>query len=74
MFFHVWSTGSLAGPPKPRKSEEANSPGEGITFQIGLNIGMKEIGSWSPERITSFFDGVAKVLTAKSGLDGGNKQ
>ena len=36
----------------------------GVRFYIDLKISAAEIGTWTPERIASFFDGLAKVQSA----------
>jgi hypothetical protein len=45
----------------------ATAPTPGIHFNIDVSVDMAEIASWGPDRITAFFEGVAKVLAAKSG-------
>jgi hypothetical protein len=45
-------------------------PGPGVVqFQINVNVEMKEFAGWSPDRITAFFGGIAKVLAAKGGIE-----
>lgn len=39
---------------------------QGFTrFYIGVNVSMDEVRDWSPSRITNFFEGIAKVITAR---------
>ena len=45
---------------------ETVKPG-GISFTVHCNVDMKEINTWSADRITAFFAGVAQVLAAKAG-------
>lgn len=48
-------------PPQPTVTAQ------GIRFSIDLNVDMAEISTWSADRITAFFAGVAKVMAAKQG-------
>lgn len=34
-------------------------------FYIGVNLSMDEVKEWSPQRITQFFEGIAKVIGAR---------
>jgi hypothetical protein len=45
------------------------STGDGVHFNLAINIDMKEMGTWGPERITAFFAGFAQVLAAKGALE-----
>lgn len=53
--------GRDAAPPQPTVTAQ------GIRFSIDLNVDMAEISTWSADRITAFFAGVAKVMAAKQG-------
>lgn len=54
--------GREATPPLP-----TTMTAQGIRFSIDLNVDMAEISTWSADRITAFFAGVAKVMAAKQG-------
>lgn len=41
----------------------------GVQFQINVDVDMKEFATWTPERITAFFKGVADVLSAKGAIE-----
>lgn len=41
----------------------------GVQFSVDVNVDMKEIATWSPERINAFFAGIAQVLAAKGGME-----
>lgn len=41
-------------------------PEGAIVFNVNIAVSMKEIGSWPKERISAFFDGLAKVISAKA--------
>ena len=38
-----------------------------VQFNISVSVDMSEFSEWAPERITAFFAGIAKVLSAKGG-------
>lgn len=39
---------------------------EGFTrFYIGVNVSVDEMKSWSPQKITEFFQGIAMVIGAR---------
>lgn len=39
---------------------------QGFTrFYIGVNVSESELRDWSPQRITTFFEGIAKVIKAR---------
>lgn len=40
-------------------------PQGGIRFQISVSIDWSEFENWTPDRITAFMDGIAKVMAAK---------
>jgi phage anti-repressor protein len=44
-------------------------PGGAVQFHINIDVSMTEFAGWTPERISAFFNGMAKVLAAKSGLE-----
>jgi hypothetical protein len=41
----------------------------GVQFQINVDVDMKEFATWTPERISAFFAGVAQVLSAKGAVE-----
>lgn len=41
----------------------------GVNFEIAMTVDMAEFATWKPERITAFFNGIAAVLAAKSGME-----
>ncbi len=42
------------------------APQEGVVqFHVTVNVSMKQLAGWAPDRITAFFGGVAQVLAAK---------
>lgn len=41
----------------------------GVQFQINVDVDMKEFATWTPERISAFFAGVAQVLSAKGAIE-----
>ena len=40
----------------------------GVSFSVDIRVGMDELAGWSADRISAFFDGLAKVISAKGGL------
>jgi hypothetical protein len=44
-------------------------PGGGVQFSINIDVSMTEFAGWTPDRISAFFNGMAKVLAAKSGIE-----
>lgn len=40
-----------------------------LNFHVDVSVDLAEMGTWSPERISMFFQGVAMVLTAKGKLE-----
>lgn len=38
--------------------------GGGIVFNITCRVGIAEMREWTPERITAFFNGIARVVCA----------
>ena len=44
-------------------------PGGAVQFNINIDVSMTELSGWTPDRISAFFNGMAKVLAAKSGLE-----
>lgn len=56
-------------PKAPPAHTAATVPGGGgVNFQIAVNVDMAELSGWGADRITAFFSGVAKVLSAKANL------
>jgi hypothetical protein len=58
-------------PPQSRSRVPFPHAGGGVAFNVRLQVEMSELATWSPERITAFFAGIAQVLAAKgtSGLE-----
>lgn len=52
-------------------SYSAQSPAGGVDFNITVHVDMKEFGTWQPDRISSFFGGIAQVLAAKANVEKG---
>jgi hypothetical protein len=40
-----------------------------VQFHVDIRVTMKEMATWSPDRITAFFGGLAQVLAAKKGAE-----
>jgi hypothetical protein len=40
-----------------------------VAFNVQVRVNMAEFADWTPDRISSFFNGIAKVLAAKSGIE-----
>jgi hypothetical protein len=40
-----------------------------VQFSFNIDVDMKEMGTWAPERIAAFFAGIAAVLAAKGSLE-----
>ncbi len=40
-----------------------------IKIEISARIQVSELETWSPERIEKLFDGLAKIVAARDGLD-----
>jgi len=53
--------------PPPPPAERKQQVGDGITFSVNINIAMSEMQGWHPQRIAAFFEGLAKVVSAKEG-------
>lgn len=53
---------SVVSPAPARHATEG-----GINFDVSINVSMAEMRDWTPERIASFFAGMAQVLAAKNG-------
>jgi hypothetical protein len=49
----------------PRLSTTFSQQEGVVQFHIGVKVNMSEFAGWSPDRITSFFAGIAQVLAAK---------
>jgi hypothetical protein len=49
----------------------AASPEGGISFHISVKVNMEQFATWQPDRITSFFAGIAQMLAAKAKIEGG---
>lgn len=43
------------------------APTGGVAFKIDVNVKMDELAGWSADRIAALFEGIAKVVAAKSG-------
>lgn len=74
--------GTAASHEKPNVNQEApehgagrqNTPpargmGGGVEFHVSIQTDMAELSTWSADRITAFFSGLAQVLAAKKGLE-----
>ncbi len=47
---------------------EAKPPSSGgINFNVSINIGMDEVATWPADRISAFFEGLAKAVAAQKG-------
>ncbi len=47
-------------------------PTEGVVqFHVSVKVDMAEFAGWSPDRISSFFSGIAQVLAAKGAIEKG---
>lgn len=40
-----------------------------VQFHVSINVSMQEMSTWTPDRITAFFSGLAQVLAAKKGTE-----
>jgi hypothetical protein len=45
------------------------SPEGRVQFHVSIDVSMKEMADWQPERISAFFAGLAQVLAAKHGAE-----
>ena len=46
------------------------APTEGVVqFHVSVKVDMKEFAGWEPDRIASFFSGIAQVLAAKGNVE-----
>jgi hypothetical protein len=43
--------------------------GDGVHFNLSIDVDMKEMATWAPDRIAAFFAGFAQVLAAKGALE-----
>lgn len=48
----------------------AHVPEGMLRFNVDVNVDMREFASWSPERISAFWAGIAQVLAAKAKVEG----
>jgi hypothetical protein len=61
--------------PEPKEFKAAistafNQGPEGIVqFHVSIKVNMAELSGWKPERIASFFAGIAQVLAAKGAVE-----
>lgn len=53
--------------PMPLAQPTKRTSDGGITYDVSINVSMAEMQAWSPDRIASFFSGLARVLAAKNG-------
>ncbi len=53
--------------------DHLNTPAGGLSFSVNIKVSMNELSGWSPDRISKFFEGMAKVISAKSELDKNEK-
>lgn len=71
------SMASAQSPPpdnQPKNVTSSTTTGfattEGVVqFHVSIRVTMAEMAGWSPDRITAFFGGLAKVLAAKKGTE-----
>lgn len=60
-------------PPSPQKSAVTTAftqPTEGtVQFHVSVRVDMQEFAGWRPDRIASFFSGIAQVLAAKGEVE-----
>ena len=47
----------------------SQTPFGGVDFNVSVQVDMAEFGTWHPDRIASFFKGIALVLAAKAGIE-----
>ena len=59
-------------PKSPETSMEVTK--EAISFNVNFNIPMKELEGWEPDRISSFFEGMAKTIAAQRGTEKERKE
>ncbi len=53
-------------------STSFSQPTEGqVQFNVSVRVSMVEFAGWDADRITAFFNGIAEVLAAKSGIERG---
>lgn len=57
-----------SSPPQGKPKSDVNDAGA-LKFNIGINVDMAELATWSPERITAFFSGMAQVIAAKAKME-----
>lgn len=56
--------------PKATVTTTFTQPTEGqVQFNVSVRVSMSEFAGWSPDRISSFFAGIAAVLAAKAGIE-----
>ena len=60
-------------PPRRREAPVAPAPmhGSGIHLNIEIAIEARDLATWTPERVSAFFKGLADVMAAKSRMEGG---
>jgi len=72
------STTPVASPEPPATTSSTTgvetafgrpSSGDGVHLNVTINVDMKEMSNWTPERISAFFAGFAQVLAAKGALE-----
>jgi hypothetical protein len=68
----ITDTPDPSAAPTPRSGNVASgfmSSEGGVQFHVAIKVDMKEMGGWSPDRISAFFAGLAQVLAAKKGTE-----
>lgn len=66
--------------PKPRERDAAvatmfaKPAGGAVQFHVDVRVDMAEMEDWRADRIAAFFNGIAKVLAAKQGIEEGESQ
>lgn len=58
---------ALRASPPPISFGVASVEGR-AQFYIGVNISADELSEWSPHRIEQFFNGIARIITARGGV------
>jgi hypothetical protein len=53
----------------PVSTSFANPTAGVVQFQVSVKVDMAEFAGWEPQRITSFFAGIAQVLAAKGAIE-----
>lgn len=57
---------SGGGPPSRVQTSFSSAPMGGINFTVQVNVDLLEMATWRPEATAAFFEGLAKVISAKA--------